>query len=159
MRTISVNIYKFNELSDEVKQKVIDKWYENEDYPHISSDLTESIKAQLEHHNINYQNLEVLYSLSYSQGDGLCFVGNFTYKDIDYTIIPNNRYFYAKSVHIVNESDYTDFDTEFGQLYLQICKETEKEGYGILDYRMNFDEFNELCEANNYEFYEDGKMI
>ena len=43
--------------------------------------------------------------------------------------------------------------------YMTVCKALEKEWYSILEYRMSDVEFSEHCEANTYEFYEDGKMF
>jgi len=42
--------------------------------------------------------------------------------------------------------------------YLDICSQLEKYGYSITDYRMNNEEFSELCDINNYTFLEDGTM-
>ena len=44
MRTIETKVYSFSELSNEAKEKAIEKYYENENYPFLSDDLTESCK-------------------------------------------------------------------------------------------------------------------
>lgn len=49
------------------------------------------------------------------------------------------------------ESDVIDY-------YLDICDKAEKYGYSIIEYRMDYAEMNELCKANDYHFYENGKM-
>jgi len=163
MREIKLKVYNFNELSDEVKQKVIDKWYEEEDYPFLSEDLTEQTKMLLDENNVEYDDLKVYYSLSCSQGDGLCFIGNFKYKGHSFKITHNWRYYFAESVDIVEVNDegeeIENHVEEFKKVYLKVAKEVEKAGYSILEYRMNFEEFNEMCEANEYEFYENGEMI
>ena len=73
MKTISINLYKFSELSKESKQKAIDKWYENEDYPFLADNLTEQCMELLKEKGLQCDKVELNYSLSWSQGDGLSF--------------------------------------------------------------------------------------
>ena len=80
MKTVTYKVYNFDELKAEAKQNAIDKWYEREDYPMLDDDLTESCKALLEEKKITHDGLKLYYSLSCSQGDGLCFIGNFKWK-------------------------------------------------------------------------------
>lgn len=160
------NVYRFKELSKEAKEKAIEKWYEHEDYHFLAEDLKESCKALLEQYKVKYEALELLYSLSYCQGDGLCFTGNFEYKKRHYKIEHHYRYYFARSVEITEikdeEEEYFNFqddkDNPFIKLYLKIAKELEKEGYGILEYRMDEKEFNEHCERNDYWFTEAGEI-
>ena len=48
---------------------------------------------------------------------------------------------------------------EIQDYYVNLCKQLEKYGYSIIDYRMNFNEFSEHCQANEYNFLECGKMV
>lgn len=162
MRILETKVYSFDELSEEAKEKAIEKWYENEDYPWMEEDLTESCKALLEENGCTFEDINLSYSLSYGQGDGLCFTGYISKNGNTLRLTHNYRYYFASSV----EMNYTDSEgedieevKELKDIYFNICKELEKEGYGILEYRMDFSEFSEHCEANNYEFTEDGKMI
>lgn len=75
MRTIEMNIYKFGELSQEVKDKLIDECKEIEynDYINygLESDMPTLAKELLNDYfgtSANYINC--MYDLSYSQGDG-----------------------------------------------------------------------------------------
>lgn len=163
---VEYEVYDFEELSRESKDKVITKWYEEiEDYPFLSEDLSESCKALLEENKIKYfDDLELGYSLSYSQGDGLCFGGNFEWKNYNVKIIHNYKCEFASSAKITlidkegeEITEGEDFD-QFESIYLNICKKLEKEGYGILEYRMSDKEFSEVCEANDYNFFKDGRM-
>jgi hypothetical protein len=166
MQVRSYKVYRFKELSKEAKEKAIEKWYEKEDYPFLKEDLKESCKALLEQHKIKYDNLDILYSLSYCQGDGFCFTGNFIYKKKHYKITHSYNYYYPESVsidEIINEEEnglnfQDDKDNPFIKLYLKIARELEKEGYGILEYRMSEIEFNEHCEVNDYYFTKDGDI-
>lgn len=166
MRIEQVNIYKFDELEDEAKNKAIADYYELENYPFLQTDLTEVAKTLLTEKNITYKNLVLYYSLSYSQGDGLCFIGDFEFKNESYKITHNGRYYYANSVSIEAMKDFLNivdedvkFNMEFQNLYLEICKKLERHGYSILDYRMTYKEFSEFCESNEYEFYKSGEMF
>lgn len=168
MRVRTYNVYRFKELSKEAKANAIAKWYEKEDYPFLSEDLQESLKGLLEQNKIKYNDdLKLFYSLGYCQGDGLCFVGNFEYKGKHYKIIHNYRYYFAESVGISEiteegEENYLPFQENkenlFIKKYLSICKELEKEGYNILEYRMDNKEFGELCESNDYWFTIEGNI-
>jgi hypothetical protein len=190
MKTVTkeYQVYEFSELSDEVKEKVIRKWYENEDY----SFLPEDLQNALENHpdNIFSKGFELSYSLGSSQGDGLCIKGKIDlkkYLEIEYPALSTEekealtdqylvystgnkgRYTYASTQDI--DYDYNDPDGIRSELfedkiianmrnhYLFLCKEIEKDGYNMLEYRMSNEEFSDLCEENWYNFLENGKMV
>lgn len=75
MRTIEQTIYKFDELSKEVQNRLIEKYKEKEydfyiDYE-LDNDMIELAKELLNDYfgaNANY--VSCMYDLSYSQGDG-----------------------------------------------------------------------------------------
>ena len=162
MRTIETTIYKFDELSIEAKETAKRKWYDAEEYDNLSEDLTESAKCLLEMAGIEHTGLKLYYSLSYSQGDGLCMIGNLVKGGNSLKLTHSSRYYYAKSVSMefIDETgEEVDEIEELKSVYFKICAKLEKEGYGILEYRMTDAEFSELCESNNYEFTEDGKLI
>jgi hypothetical protein len=191
MRQETINIYKFSELSEESKQKAIDKWYETEDYPFLTEDLTELIIAN---ENFCFDDIQLQYSLSCCQGDGLSFSGKLDIekflrfhfskklKDSQIKIMSDLLYFvkstgntghycYAHKNQI--EYEYNDYKSyphleklfeteilpEIQDYYMRICKDAEKEGYVILDYRMNFQEFEDFTDSNNYEFYRNGVLV
>ena len=85
--------------------------------------------------------------------------GHYTYastNDIDYEIYSDDPDL-ADSAEII----YTFRDEilpEIQNHYMKLCKSLEKYGYSILDYRMNFEEFAEHCQANNYYFKENGQL-
>jgi len=71
MRTIRTKVYTFNELNKEEQETAIEK-FRNDNYEHISLDMFEedclnTIKEK------GFKDADLLYSLSYSQGDGLSF--------------------------------------------------------------------------------------
>lgn len=187
MKTKIYKVYEFKELDKDAKKFAIDKWYEEEDYPFLISDLKENIQL-LDIINI-FENTQISYSLNNCQGDGLSFRANINlekwlaYKKINhkktkeireevYNILSEGntyrRYCYASKNDITwegqgNESEKTKkfMDktcAEIGDYYLKICKKVETIGYKILEYRMQESEFQEMCELNKYEFLADGKM-
>jgi hypothetical protein len=162
MRIKETKIYKFEELSDEAKERAIAKWYEDEDYPFLQDDLTESLKSLLSDNGCEYANIKTFYSLSYSQGDGLCFTGSITKDGKTLKLTHNGRYYYATSVTMdyydEEMGDEIDAVEELKTIYFNLCYKLEKEGYAILEYRMDNDEFADNCDANNYEFDEYGNI-
>lgn len=72
MKTIEIQLYKFEELSEEAQQNAIEKW-RNDTYANGDSLFwfAESCKDYL--CDLGFINPDVQYSLSYSQGDGLSF--------------------------------------------------------------------------------------
>lgn len=75
MRTITKELYSFNELSDEAKQKALEnlsnintdyEWWDYEDYTNIGKIFGIEIE-------------EIYFSGFSSQGDGACFEGHYRY--------------------------------------------------------------------------------
>jgi hypothetical protein len=195
MRIIEEKIYKFEELEKTVQEKVIDKWYEEKDYPLLYSDLKYDLKY--DEKNIFDDDFRLYYSLSYCQGDGLRIEGDINLEKALTILFPkmkkkekmfyigaisiysngNSRYSYAAKSDIkMNDCFYNDemeseeFDKKIEYFeenilpviqdhYMDLCKSLENQGYSIIDYRMDIEEFTELCEAKNYEFYENGEMF
>lgn len=162
MRTIRTKVYKFDELTTQGKEEAKRRWYEGEEYEFLCEDLKESCKELLTQNGAQYSNLSLLYSLSYSQGDGLCFTGQISKGGNTLTLTHTYRYYFAKSVNMEftdEQGEVLDECKELEDIYFSVCANLEKEGYSILEYRMNDSEFSEMCEANDYEFYANGKLI
>jgi hypothetical protein len=60
MRTKTINLYQFNELSDEAKEKAINKWREDEysNTPWFIEEATESFKMFCSIFSVKWQNLD-----------------------------------------------------------------------------------------------------
>ena len=169
MKAIETIVYDFRELSKEAKQIAIDKWYEHEDYPMLNDNLFDNFCELATLHGVEYENIKLYYSLSHSQGDGLCFVGILRKNGIDLYLTHTSRYYYAKSVsmefiqHLPDESievavDDNEDASNLFDIYISICNALEKIGYAEINYRMNEEEFNELCESNEWTFLPSGIM-
>lgn len=167
MTTKTINLYTFEELSDEAKEKAIDTWYENEDYPFLTDDLRERICEVIKENGCTYvdsyegNGITPYYSLSHSQGDGLCFEGTIEKDGYSLTTKHKGHYYYASSVEMTYTNPEGEEVESIGELmdtYYKACKDAETQGYDTLEYRMNNDEFAELCESNGYTFLENGVM-
>lgn len=168
MKIKKIKTYEFHELSSKAKERAKNQYYEREDYEYLSDDLMEILKEQLKENDIellNEKSLKIFYSLSNRQGDGLCFIGDFTFQNLEIEITHNARYYYANSTDInyynINSGDYVYEEDEkitrdFKGIYLDICQSLEDIVHEILEYRMSDNEFEEYCNANGCTFLEDG---
>ena len=208
MRTITetttTNVYKYNELNTKAQERVMEWYVTNYRTPELFSEmLADDLEIVF---GENY--LDVEYSLSNSQGDGLNVYGSIsltqildaaeqcdwlTYfdafrncftadekalirryaEDYDTVNIPrntSNMYHYCHADHI----DYVyDYMTNVGEdvdegllnrvnaalisLFSELCASYEEWGYEFL-YDVDDDTLSEVCEANGWEFTEDGEL-
>ena len=72
MKTIELNIYNFEELSEEAKQYAIEK-HRAYEYEHGEPLMFFSETYNEKFSEAGFEGTEIQYSLSYSQGDGLSF--------------------------------------------------------------------------------------
>lgn len=88
MKTILVNLYSFNELSDEAKQFALNKYR----YMHVDWDSEWDMFVIEECENIlkenGFDNAKIHYSGFYSQGDGASFDADI---DLDKFLTPNEH--------------------------------------------------------------------
>ena len=162
----SYTVYRFNELSKEAKEKAIQRHYDREDYPWLYEDLKSQCEEALKKAKISIESdsLELSYSLSHCQGDGLSFTGYFTWRKWAVTIkrgTSNYSHRYSVNFNIENQEALDApgliYD-KFRAIYYKICAVLEKQGYGIVDYYMDDIEFNEYCESNDCWFTKDGNI-
>lgn len=78
MRKEVINLYKFEELSDDAKQNAINKYRESMDWQIESEFITEKFVEKLS--DMGYPTDDLEWRLNYSQGDGVAFYGEM---DID----------------------------------------------------------------------------
>lgn len=186
MELRTYKVFKFEELDEATKQKAIDKWYEAEDYPFLEEDIQAELE-HLDTLKL-FSDIKLQYSLSWRQGDGLSFSAQIDFtaflktKNIDLDRIDflsnavykfkskgnTGLYSFASKSDIEYEEnerheddiwiEIDGYKTEIADYYLDICKKLEKYGYSVLEYRMNFKEFAEHCEANGYMFKKNGQI-
>lgn len=78
MEQITINVYKFEELSEEAKKVAIkhERNYRQTDGEPLMF-FRESCEDKAKEHGFEIENRGLTYSLFYSQGDGLSFSGNY----------------------------------------------------------------------------------
>lgn len=208
MRTITetYNVYRYDELSDDAKEKV-KQWYLDDDFrPYEFTEIYEQDLQNI----LPDSELKLQYSLNYCQGDGLniygelninnilnlptshfCgdefddMIGYFTEKEIktiqcymrevgnEIKLPQNNHYCYCivDRIDFVDDwfyelEDYSHFRNinrdvlEKLEKYViivmeRLCSDYEKYGYDFF-YNVDDEVIEETCEANEWEFLEDG---
>lgn len=87
MQTLTIEIFKFNELSAEAQQVAINNYRDNisEVLYFFSDDITEQLKDE----GIELNKRGLQYSLNYCQGDGLSFAGSFDVLKMIKLALPN----------------------------------------------------------------------
>ena len=178
MITKTINLYTINELSSEAKERALSKWVQNNDYMFLSDYLNERLFELLEEKGIKDTNdtskagtrpTQVMYSLSYCQGDGAMFEGDFIYthkgKKYVITVKHSGRYYHynSKDFYIHDEegeevNEWEEVEEAFNVEYKAICKELEHQGYEYIEYEDSMECFEGSCEANEYTFTIDGIM-
>lgn len=154
---------KFSEYLKQIKYKVksLKDLEEYSEYDFLSDDLQNLLYEKLKENNIKeVKDLKIYYSLSNSQGDGVGFYGEFEYKGINIKIIHYGNYYHynSKNIYLLQEEFKTSkeeelFYNEFNELYINICKELEKEGYNYIDlenkYQQQQQNLNDLLDELN----------
>jgi hypothetical protein len=161
------NVYKFDELKKETQEKVINRFREQNEIEFLEESLTDYMFQLLEEHNLKPLNddAKLYYSLTYCQGDGVCFVGRFN-SPLNYLIVINHKgnYYHKRSVEIsIMDETGEELQDEkvfniFKNLYEEICDKIEKQGYAIIENENSEETIKENIELNDYEFLENGEV-
>ena len=130
--------------------------------PFMSDNMTENLKELLRQNKIKGEPT-LYYSLSNSQGDGVCFIGSFEWKNYKVYIKHVGHYYHSNSVSIDIETRFgnpakEDIETEFKSLFKSICSQMEKYGYEIIDGAYDEKNIIDNMESNEYQFFENGDM-
>lgn len=173
MKTKTIELYEYSELSPEAQKKALSQWREGNDYFFLEYELQEKLHELLGEHGIKDTNdtskpgtkpTPVYYSLSYCQGDGAMFEGVFEWNGYTVTVKHSGQYYHynSKDIDMVdeegNEPETNEPLKSFNELYVSICKELEHQGYAFMEYEDSEEMFVEACEANEYTFTIDGKI-
>lgn len=172
MKQKLINVYEFEELKPDVQEKVIYDFRGQNEYSFLSDDLNYQLMKLLKKYKIKYDDLKLYYSLSYCQGDGLCFIGTFNFKGFSFTINHTGHYYHKNSTEIFIE-DYSEDDEltemisnkvkdsveqEFKEIYFKICEKLERLGYEMIEYEDSEEHIKEIIEINEYSFRENGEI-
>jgi len=174
MELKQIEVYNFEELSDEVKEKVLNKFREQNEYYFLEENLNEELNILLEENGIKPTGeTNLRYSLGYCQGDGVSFTGNFKFKGFDFIIELghlSNLYSHSRTTDISTADEYDDNgditeelreirEKEFKNIYYKICDKIEKVGYSHIEADDSEEAIKENIEANEYKFLSNGDIF
>lgn len=162
MRTETIKVFQFEELSKEAKAKAIE-WYRNgNEMEFMPEAMREETEQALEESNFyDFEGFNVYYSLSCCQGDGAQVIFDGRYKDYYVKVKPDGRYShkYATSIDIYDEEHQDapeDVYDSFKEEYYKLCDRLESYGYSYIDFENEDENIEETLIANEYEFTKDG---
>lgn len=161
MKTKTITLYEYSELSPEAFQKAYRKWYEQEEDPFMQSHMINLLTEKLDERGIKYDtdSIDVRYSLSYCHGDGFMFIGNVTWHGETVTVTHNDHHYCHMYTAGIETGDLGSKDVDsFKAMYQEVCKEMERIGYDHIEAITSEEAFKEACEANEWTFREDGTM-
>ncbi len=149
--------YKYEELSKEAKEKIIENHYENE-YLYGYDFLEEDIKEEFLNMKTCFKDISLQYSLSHCQGDGLSFSGELDLKkfinekyskklrssykwainEYIYSVISKGNggnYCYASEYDIEYTENYQDYKNhdQINKLFAGVLKEIQEYYLEICD--------------------------
>lgn len=169
MKTITISLYRYEDLSESAKERALSDWREaTGKLVFLTDDLREYIYEELTEKGFRVlgqstsvkPTIKPYYSLSHCQGDGLMFEacvedGNGNV----YTISHKGHYHHERSTSISgidaqgDQIDTTSFEED---VYIPICKRVARRGYDEIAY---WDSEEALIEADRGEVYlSDGSL-
>lgn len=178
MKTKTITLYEYSELSKEAKEKAHRHYVEQEfDDASLTVHLDNLVQELLEKHGIEVLSTadgkydskyaKLYYSLSHCQGDGIMFEGIFSFptetekeggqwKKYQVKVKQSGHYSHSHSKTVEVEPENEAVEKEFEIVYQKICKELEQSGYAHIDDLQSEGYFEEECNANEWTFREDG---
>jgi hypothetical protein len=159
MKKITIEVYTFDELSDEAKEKAREWYREGIDYPFLEEFMNEFIYDKLTEAGYMVDDLKVLYSLTYSQGDGVSFTAKLTKGLETYQVNRSGHYVHERTMDVYHETEDGE-ETEEPEVLEEmrkIAKEAEKAGYKYIEYEESNEAVDETIRANEYPFTKNGE--
>jgi len=154
-KTMTRKVYNFVDLSKGAKVKAREWYKENDDMPFLGEVVHESILSELKKRGYKVDDdLQVNFSLSYCQGDGVCFSGMVEIDAMWYEIRSDG------SSHIIEAVDEReDESTPVLNEMCEVAKLAEKAGYAEIEYQNSDELVDETMEANEYTFTSTGERL
>ena len=191
-----IEIYTLKELEEkhpdgykkalENMQQKVRGW----DIPYLADDLTAYIKREIDNYDadtwreLEAKDIDVNYSLSYSQNEGLSFTGRFTVKLKEVTLLfllkrTSTRSPYKNTVKAqydgvwdfsddLEREDIENMDidskaekvrTHLKQMHDEIAEKTKEYGYEVIEYQESEENIRSLAEINDWKFTEKGQKV
>ena len=188
MQVRQVKTYSFNELSKEVKEKVLEQERSNMYECNLYSQfLKEDFQCTLKEKALPINDIE--FSLSNCQGDGVAFYGSIELEDflkvhnltrfnkilnlIDHVEVCRNHlansysHYNTMSIEISSSVDCTkeqdnlilELENLISELIINTSKELEKHGYNYFKDIYSDKSIIENLKLNKYEFLENGNLF
>jgi hypothetical protein len=161
--TKTIKIYNFDELSEDIRQKLIEKEieYQHELYCEdwLESDMkykaNELLKKYFKNNKATLK--QVYYDLSYCQGDGAMFEFDLYYYN-KYVEIKHHGYYCHMRSFTIDTWELTEKqEKQLKEKVLKMFKEFEDYGWSLVDYR-NFTEAEAIDRLREFEYLEDGTI-
>jgi len=164
MKTITKDykVYTYDELSKEAKERARQDWIEDDELSFLSDDMQYKADELVKEAGIKGDVSRVFYSLSYCQGDGAMFEGDFEWKDHNIKVRHSGHYYHenSKDIEMTKDGEWTDEkEQEFDAIYIDICQELAKYGYDCIETSQSEENIRETFLANDYTFLENGEMF
>ena len=160
--TKTIKIYNFDELSEDVKRKLIEKEIEEQHEIYINDfleyDMKEKANELLQKYFKNNKATlkNVYYELSYCQGDGAMFEFDLYYYN-KHVQIKHSGYYYHMYSFTIDTWELTEKqENQLKEKVLKMFEEFEEYGWGLVDYRITEAEAIEYLQEN--EYLEDGTI-
>lgn len=188
METITINLYAFNELTEQAKKKAIEyvKTILDDDFVY---DIQDDIENYIRPEFINSKGFDadnVYYSLSYSQGDGAMFEGRvndiskFTTNKRAIKVINEfgvyarfkhmGRYYHEKSYELTVDfpelkptqyrlkEEFEKIEENIRDIYEETCKQIYKQIQSHYEFMLSDENAIEYINSNELTFTEKGEM-
>ena len=161
--TKKYNVYNFNELSEDVQKKLIEKEIQDQNEFYIDTFLIENMEEEAKKllqkyfKNNQAEFKTVYYDLSYSQGRGAMIEFNMYYYN-KYVKIKHDGYYYHERSFIIEAYNLTEKQEE--QLYNKIVsmnKELVNIGNDLIQYTISEEEAKNFL--NDFKYLEDGTIF
>lgn len=161
------SVYLFKDLSEDAKEKARDWYRELNDDPMLQSHLINLLGEALEEAGLKVnqnggQDLDVRYSLSHCQGDGLSFTGDIERGGKHYKAVRSGHMYlheYTMTVYEITDDGEEIDAEEVTEECRKIARKIRDAGYDEIEYQNSAEYIDESMEANAYTFTSEGKRL
>lgn len=165
MKTYNLNLYTYDELNDDAKEKARE-WYRkgNESFenPFLKDAMEEFITDELKQAGYQVEDIEVFYSLSSCQGDGASFTAKLL-KGLEVYEVnrSTSRYMHEYTMSVYHEDENgneTDEEKTLDEMR-DIAKRAERYGYKFIEAENSDETTADNIMANEYTFTSAGERM
>ena len=166
MQKATINVYEFSELSAESKQKAMRDYLESSPYHYepLEEEIRTFIEMKLQEQGYTITGkLEVAYSLSCCQGDGVSFTGDISREGVEYRVVRRTypRYVHAEMMDVeeCQDGEWEEAHNSVTIAIRGIGHEAEAAGYAELEYLESEEVLGDEACLGGSTFYEDGTVF